>query len=421
MGLEGGTRRLAALVAACAALLALPLAALAGKALDKHFGKHGLAIAQVGNDGSGANLVATGPDGSVIAAGMSVFAEGEDSEGHFVVAKFTPKGKLDSRFGSKGSTIVDFGGGPLAFDIPRDLAFTQDGKILLAGQGVTSDFEAAAGITRIGADGQLDETFADGGKLLSEDGGLEEASAVLPLADGAFYAIGPSNKSLEIARFNADGSLDQTFGAGGFTLTEGETAAGVGHAVLTDDGKIVVAGAFGLMRFNADGTVDTTFGENGTAQTASSTMPNVVQDSDGKLVVAGGRTVSRYTADGQLDHSFADGGVFGFSSASGFAGAGLAIGAKDSVVVSGTAKPPKSKTTAGHRFAVAVLKSDGTLNRKFGNRGFATDRHGDVAKAVTTQNDGKIVAAGRTFGRNIFIGSIAGRETKMMLARYLKP
>jgi hypothetical protein len=148
-------------------------------------------------------------------------------------------------------------------------------------------------------------------------------------------------------------------------------------------------------------------------------MPNLAEDSHGNLVLAGGQTVARYTADGQLDHSFAIGGVFGFSSASGFAGAGLAIGAKDSVAVSGTAKPHKSKATVDHRFSVALLKSDGTLDRKFGKRGFVSNKHGDVAKAVTTQ-DGKILAAGRTFGRNIFVGDIAGRETQMMLTRYLK-
>jgi uncharacterized delta-60 repeat protein len=417
-------------VAACAAVLALPLLALAGgKALDKKFGKHGLAIAQVGNDGSGANLVAVAQDGGIIAAGMSVFAEGEDSEGHYVVAKFTPKGKLDSSFGDKGSTIVDFGGGPLAFDVPEDLALTKDGKILVAGDAVDENFDSAAGITRIDADGQLDNNFADGGKLLANGGGLEEASAVLPLAGGAFYVIGPSKKSLEIARFNADGTLDATFGTGGFTLTDLGQSLGIGHAVLTDDGKIVVAafpstipdGEFGLMRFNADGTLDTTFGEDGIAHSQSDSTTNLVQDSKGNLIAAGGTIVTRFTSDGQLDHSFGVGGVFNFSPASGFVGAGLALGPQDSILVSGTTKPTKSKTTAEHRFAVAVLTSKGKLNRKFGKRGFATDKHGDVAKAVTVQDDGKIIAAGRTFGRNIFIGSIAGRETKMMLARYLKP
>lgn len=346
MSLQGGSRRLVVLAIACAAVLALPLLALAAKGgLDKKFGKHGLAIAQVGNDGSGANLVAVAQDDGIIAAGMSVFAQGEDSEGHFVVAKFTPKGKLDSSFGSKGSTIVDFGGGPLAFDVTEDLALTEDGKILVAGNAVNEDFDASAGIARLDADGQLDDGFADGGKLVSSDGGLEDATAVLPLAGGAFYAIGPSKKALEIARFNADGTLDQGFGTGGFTLTDLGASADVGHAVLTDDGKIVVVahpstgpstylpgvpkGEFALLRFTADGVLDDTFGQEGAALANGSAVTNVVEDSKGNLIAAGGRNVVRFTPDGKLDGSFARGGIFTFSNASGFAGAGVAIGAQD--------------------------------------------------------------------------------------------
>ena len=284
---------------------------------------------------------------------------------------------------------------------------------------MNEDFDSGAGIARLDADGMPDAGFGDEGKLFAGDGGLEEAAAILPLAGGAFYVVGPSKKSLEIARYNADGSLDTTFGTGGFTLTDLGKRTTIGHAILTDDDKIVVAGDFGLMRFSADGTLDATFGEDGVADGPE--LLNVAQDSKGNLVAAAGRTVARFTADGEVDRSFADDGLFEFSNASGFSGAGLAIGTKDSVVASGTTKPKKSKATSGHRFAVAALKSDGTLNRKFGNRGFATDAHGDVAKAVTVQNDGNIVAAGRTFGRNIFIGSIAGNETAVMVARFLKP
>jgi uncharacterized delta-60 repeat protein len=417
-----GGNRLIALAATLAVIVVFPLLALATPgALDQKFGKKGVATAQVGLDGSGANLVAVADDGGIIAAGMGVLASGEDSEGHFVVAKFTSKGKLDSSFGSKGSTTVDFGGGPLAFDVTEDLALTEDNKILVAGNAVTEDFDYAAGVIRLNANGELDAGFADGGQLISADGGVEDSTAILPLPGGAFYLIGPSKKALEIARFNADGSLDTTFGTGGFTLTD-TGGRDIGHAVLTADGKIVVAvGQLGLARFNADGSVDTTFGDQGYAGVPGVSVTNVAQDSKGRLVAALGRTVARFTAGGTPDESFAKDGVFEFSSASGFAGAGLAIGAKDSVVVSGTSKPTKSKATADHRFAVAVLKGNGTLNRKFGNRGFTADKHGDIAKAVTTQDDGKIVAAGRTFGRSIFIGSIAGRDTAMMLARYLKP
>jgi uncharacterized delta-60 repeat protein len=423
-----GVNRLAALAVACVALVVFPLLALATPAaLDKKFGKRGLAIAQVGEDGSGANAVAVAKDGGIIAAGMSVFAEGEDSDGDFVVAKFTSKGKLDTKFGTKGANIVDFGDN-YYFDVPNDLALTPGGQILVAGSGGDEDDINGAAIARLNSDGSLDKTLAGDGTLVMENPVLPDATAVLPLAGGAFFAIGPREKTLAVARVEADGLIDADFGTGGIAVVDLGKEAEVGHALLTKDGKIVVVAdpaklpdnEFGLLRLNADGTLDTTFGEDGIAHAEGPGVTNVAEDSKGNLVAAGGRTVARFDADGQLDDSFADDGVFEFSSASAFVGAGLAIGASDSVVLSGTAKVKKSKA-ADHRFAVTVLTSAGKLDRKFGNRGFVTDKHGDVAKAVTTQNDGKIIAAGRTFGRNIFIGSIAGRETAVMLARYLKP
>jgi uncharacterized delta-60 repeat protein len=434
MCLVRGSRRLALLGVLFAALV-LPLIALAAPAaLDKHFGKHGLAIAQVGEDGSGANLVTVTPDGDIVAAGMSVFAEGEDSDGDFVVARFTPKGKLDAGFGDKGGTIVDFGD-DYSFDFPSGLALTNDGKILVAGYG-SDEKNSGASVTRLDEDGKLDQTLANDGTLTT-DGPLSYATSVLPLPQGAFFLVGPQKNSLGIEKFKADGSVDQTFGSGGLTLTDLGEKASIGDAILTDDGKIVVVahpsqapsaylpgvpkGKVALLRFTADGALDTSFGEDGAAVADGSAAYSLAEDSKGNIIVGGGTKVVRFTADGKLDSSFARGGVFTFSPASGFTATALAIGAKDAVAVSGTMRPHKSKATAAPRFAVAVLTSKGKLNRKFGNQGFTADKHGDVAKGVTTQDDGKIVAVGRTIGRNIFTGDIAGRETKMMVARYLKP
>lgn len=422
-------------MAALCAALALPLIALAAPgALDKHFGKHGLAIAQVGEDGSGANLVTVTPDGDIVAAGMSIFAEGEDSDGDFVVARFTPKGKLDTGFGDKGANIVDFGD-DYSFDFPSGIALADNGKILVAGYG-TDAKNSGASVTRLDEDGQLDKTLANDGTLTT-DGPLWFATSVIPLPQGAFFLVGPLKDSLGIEKFEADGSVDQTFGVGGFTQTDLGDKSSVGDAILTHDGKLVVVahpsqspsaylpgvpkGKVALLRFTPAGALDTSFGEGGAAVADGSDAYSLAEDSKGNLIVGGGTKVVRFTADGKLDSSFAHGGVFTFSSASGFAATGLAIGAKDAVAVSGTMRPRKSKATAEHRFAVAVLTSKGKLNRKFGNKGLTADKHGDVAKGVTTQDDGKIIAVGRTFGRNIFTGDIAGRETKMMVARYLKP
>ena len=65
--------------------------------------------------------------------------------------------------------------------------------------------------------------------------------------------------------FNADGTLDSTFGTGGIvTLSGGERLFSVR---MRADGKIVVGGdtpfQFYIAQYNADGTLDTSFGTNG--------------------------------------------------------------------------------------------------------------------------------------------------------------
>ena len=74
-------------------------------------------------------------------------------------------------------------------------------------------------------------------------------------------------------RFNADGTLDTTFGTGGLVQIDFDQFA----AVLQSDGKIVTAGSFldvdpfqrgfALARFLPDGSLDTTFGTDGRVNT----------------------------------------------------------------------------------------------------------------------------------------------------------
>src|SRR5262249_16870407 len=86
-------------------------------------------------------------------------------------------------------------------------------------------------------------------------------------------------RSLAVLRYNADGSLDNTFGSGGIVLTNlvklTFNGSGFSGGALQSDGKIVVAGSqllsatpigtqydweWVLARYNANGTLDTTFG-----------------------------------------------------------------------------------------------------------------------------------------------------------------
>src|SRR5262249_40560955 len=105
---------------------------------------------------------------------------------------------------------------------------------------------------------------------------------------------------ISLARLNANGTLDASFGSGGIVITPLGTDATAAVA-LQSDGQIVVAGASNnllVARYHAaDGSLDTSFGTNGVATTSGVTvLPYKVSaalEPDARIVVAG-----------TLDHSF---------------------------------------------------------------------------------------------------------------------
>ena len=124
------------------------------------------------------------------------------------------------------------------------------------------------------APGDLDFTFAGTGKTrVGFGGGDDQARGVAVQADGKTVVIGSSTngsgKDFSLARYNADGTLDPSFGAGGKILTTINQISDLASAVkIQADGKIVVAGSshnglnmdFALVRYQADGSLDPSFG-----------------------------------------------------------------------------------------------------------------------------------------------------------------
>jgi uncharacterized delta-60 repeat protein len=187
-------------------------------------------------------------------------------------------------------------------------------------------------LARYNPDGSLDTSFGTGGHLTTDIAGDENiARNVVLQPNGAIVvsgelgtAIGPDHTDL--VRYNPNGSLDSSFGAGG-KVTLGTQRLGEGLA-LQGDGKLVLVGSviatqisnFALMRLNADGSPDNTFGDSeGTVTTtfAVDTVAKAVAlQSDGKIVAAGGTVglvspdfmVARYHPDGTLDTGFGNGG-----------------------------------------------------------------------------------------------------------------
>ena len=123
------------------------------------------------------------------------------------------------------------------------------------------------------ANGALDPTFGDAGKVSTAFGGDDTAMALQ--ADGKIVMVGGSGSDFVLARYNPGGGLDTSFGTAGLVTSD----VGLGSAdeargvAIQPDGKIVVVGNavvgrtannqfnfdFALARFNSNGSPDTSF------------------------------------------------------------------------------------------------------------------------------------------------------------------
>ncbi len=159
------------------------------------------------------------------------------------------------------------------------LTLQSDGKLLIGG----SSFE------RLNADGTTDATFAP-----SVSGGVY---AIVPQADGkiliggtfSYYVNGVGGD--RIARLNTDGSLDSTFKSRAGTYYDYEHYGSVSAIVLQPYGKILIGGSFStvngvsrnnIARLDADGSLDTTFSSN-----LAGNIYDLVLQADGKILIGG--------------------------------------------------------------------------------------------------------------------------------------
>ena len=83
------------------------------------------------------------------------------------------------------------------------------------------------------------------------------------LASGSVANSGSS--SLAVVRYNTDGSLDTSFGAGGKAIASGSGSSAFGSVVIDPAGRIVIGSGNAVVRFNAAGSLDETFGVGGIA------------------------------------------------------------------------------------------------------------------------------------------------------------
>ena len=271
-------------------------------ALDATFGTGGKVKTTFANF-DGARAVAIQSDGKIVAAGFAHLVNGDFD---FALARYNSNGTLDTTFGTGGKKTTAFGAPSVAQG--NAIAIQKDGKIVVSGLTIVNNIANFA-VARYNTNGTLDTTFGSGGKAVTDFGAHDRSFSVALQADGKIVAGGMRGNDFALARYNANGTLDGTFGSGGKVITDfgGPNEIALGVAIRLD-GKIVAVGstfasartAFAVARYNGNGTLDTTFGTGGKTTTSfvgslGDQAFSVAIQPDGKAVVAGSAVVNLNT------------------------------------------------------------------------------------------------------------------------------
>jgi uncharacterized delta-60 repeat protein len=255
-------------------------------ALDPTFDGDGRKVFSWGAIGR-VTAVVVAPNGKILLGGFS----GPEG-GNIQVARLRANGAFDTTFGTGGIAAVDFGG----TEFGEAMARQADGRILVAGRASPG----GAVVARLRATGALDPDFGAGGRVTLS--AATSAGAVLVAPDRNILVAGNTSGSavMTVTRLRPDGSLETTFGSGGTaTVDFGSLADLLGGAVLQPDGKIVLAGYtqasedVAVARLDANGALDATFGTGGkaTVEFGTATFGNAVALApNGRIVVAGQKT-----------------------------------------------------------------------------------------------------------------------------------
>jgi uncharacterized delta-60 repeat protein len=238
-------------------------------------------------------------------------------------------------------------------------------------------------------------------------------------ADGKIVTIGSVAGDFAIARYNTDGTPDNSFSGDGMTTVSfGSNDVG-SDVAIAPDGKIVVVGtlgsAIGMARLNPDGSLDNSLSGNLLGGPGKAITPlgvfggfavAVSLQGDGKIVVGGWElgpfvrgigviehiVVVRYNIDGSNDAGFGVNGIRTIIFTPLDRAADMVVQSDGKIVITGTAG--LQNPLGAVNIIVSRLNPDGSADPAFNGGGVTTDISYDVAGAIALQTDGKIIVAG---------------------------
>lgn len=339
----------------------------------------------------------------------------------------TDQGSLNSAYGTDGTAEISIADQ----DQTESAIRLSDGSLVIGGSTNNDAF-----LLKVSPSGQPASTFGGGDGIVTTSLGLGENGdawqAVGIQSSGKIVAAGRNgSKSITVARFNSDGSVDDAFGSHGQSLVDiGGTSADYGDEVyglkITPDNSILITGGavipregvyggtrslLGISKLTSEGQYDTTFSGDGrfTTDCNSDLMigRKIAIDSQDRILVAGGLSAAgpnygcllRLTPSGNPDPTFGSSGMIASNSTY-----------FEDVVLASDDKP-----IVGYSYyqggctslRLARYATNGSLDTSFGSSGVvAISNSGggcsDYSPRLALQDGGKIVV-GSTSGNSMIV------------------
>ena len=342
-------------------------AALPNGDLDTSFGVGGMTTDALTTAYNEAQAVIVQADAKIVILEHSLYGASPDQ---FALVRFDRTGHLDRTFGLAGRVFINIPH-PLYYTVTVDTLLLQpDQKFLVSGGVVAprhSGIPTQTALARYTSAGAADGNFGTRG--VTEVVAIGAPIAMALLADGSSVAV---NSGTQTAQFNSVGTLLPRVVGGTVTTTTPQ-----GQAVFRSDSEILVASA-------AQGP----FGRHDFDVQALLVQPNGTLDTRFQSPI----------------FDFIPGGPVNVAQA-------IAIGPTGAVALGGLAQD----TNFVDNFAVARLRSNGSLDAAFGHGGTLTMPlpMGGQVFSIIEQPDDKILAIGQAFSNSTAI------PFNLAMARYL--
>ncbi len=399
--------------------------------LDPTFGNDGAVFhngAAGGDRNDRGNSITTDSFGRILVTGYSDSSTDSD----MVIWRYNNNGTLDTTFGNGGIVVNDNAAGGGRSDIGNSITVDSSGRILVTGYSDSST-DSDMVIWRYNNNGTLDTTFGNGGIVVHDNaaGGNDDdrGNSIIIDSSGRILVTGDSGSDtaaydMVIWRYNADGTLDTTFGNGGVVVhnsaAEGDSFDRGNSIAIDSNGRILVAGYsysstdsdMVIWRYNTDGTLDSTFGIDGIVVYDSASggdshdSGNCIKiDSNGRILVTGvsessadlEMTIWRYNTDGTLDSTFGNGGIVTDDTApdemSIHVGLAITTDASGRILVTG-----ENRILYTSWIVIWRYNTDGSPDTTFGSGGTIThdyvSGYYDKGNSITIDSNGRILMTG---------------------------